>query len=219
MNIAEICLMQILVVAATGMEIAPFMANNPVDDILIAGVGAPATLYHLVKRLQLVDYDIVIQAGIAGCFNPQIPSASSVLVYRDVFADLGIEEDSTYFTLGEKGLIDTDAFPYSNGWLVNDSPILEQIDLPKVTSITVNKISDSKLQQEQFIQKFVPDIESMEGAALHYICLQEQVPFLQLRSISNTIGERDKTKWNMNPAIENLNMNLESIIHFLKQNF
>jgi futalosine hydrolase len=195
------------------------MANNPVDDILIAGVGTQATLYHLVKRLQLVDYDMVIQAGIAGCFNPQIPSASSVLVYRDVFADLGIEENSTYYTLGEKGLIDTDAFPYTNGWLVNDNPILEQIDLPKVSSITVNKISDSVMQQEQFVQKFVPDIESMEGAALHYICLQEEVPFLQLRSISNTIGERDKTKWNMNPAIENLNMNLESIIHFLKQNF
>ncbi len=211
--------MQILVVAATGMEIAPFMANNPVDDILIAGVGAPATLYHLVKRLQQVDYDMVIQAGIAGCFNPQIPSASSVLVFRDVFADLGIEENSNYYTLGEKGLIDTDAFPYSNGWLVNENPILEQIDLPKVSSITVNKVSDSALQQEQFVQKFVPDIESMEGAALHYICLQEQVPFLQLRSISNEIGERDKTKWNMDPAIESLNMHLESIIHFLKQNF
>ncbi|MEO7265337.1 MAG: futalosine hydrolase [Ferruginibacter sp.] len=211
--------MQILVVAATGMEIAPFMANNPADDILIAGVGSPATIYHLLKRLQQVDYDMVIQAGIAGSFNAQIPSASSVLVYRDVFADLGIEENGAYYTLGEKGLIDTDAFPYTNGWLVNDNPLLEQIDLPKVTSITVNKISDSKAQEEQFVQKFVSDIESMEGAALHYICLQEQVPFLQLRSISNTIGERDKTKWNMNPAIENLNMNLESVIHFLKQNF
>lgn len=211
--------MQILVVAATGMEIAPFMANNPADDILIAGVGSPATLYHLLKRLQRVDYDMVIQAGIAGCFNPQISSGSTVLVYRDVFADLGIEENSTYYTLGEKGLVDTDNFPYTNGWLVNDNPIIEQIDLPKVTSITVNKISDSILQQEQFVQKFVPDIESMEGASLHYICLLEQVPFLQLRSISNAIGERDKTKWNMKPAIENLNLNLESIIHFLKQNF
>ncbi|MEO6405736.1 MAG: futalosine hydrolase [Ferruginibacter sp.] len=211
--------MQILVVAATGIEIAPFMADNPAVDLLITGVGAPATLYHLQKRLQHVDYDMVIQAGIAGCFNVQLPSASCVIVRRDVFADLGIEENSAYFTLGEKGLIDTNAFPYEDGWLINSNLLLEQIDLPKVNAITINKISDSIEQRQQYVKKFVPDIESMEGAALHYLCLQEQVPFLQLRSISNEVGERNKTKWNINPAIENLNNNLESIIQFLKQNY
>jgi futalosine hydrolase len=35
----------------------------------------------------------------------------------------------------------------------------------------------------------------MEGAALHYTCLMEKIPFMQLRSISNYIAERDKSKW------------------------
>ena len=48
--------------------------------------------------------------------------------------------------------------------------------------------------------KFLPVIESMEGAALHYVCLMEKIPFLQIRSISNYIGERDKKKWNMKDA-------------------
>jgi futalosine hydrolase len=48
----------------------------------------------------------------------------------------------------------------------------------------------------------------MEGGGLHYVCLQEKIPFLQLRSISNDIGERDKTKWDIRTAIANLNARL-----------
>jgi len=53
-----------------------------------------------------------------------------------------------------------------------------------------------------------PVVESMEGGGLHYVCLQEHIPFLQLRSVSNAIGERDKTKWDIKAAITNLNTRL-----------
>ena len=52
----------------------------------------------------------------------------------------------------------------------------------------------------------------MEGAAMHYVCLMEKIPFLQLRSISNYIGERNKRKWNMNESIINLNNELIKLI-------
>ena len=58
---------------------------------------------------------------------------------------------------------------------------------------------------------FDPVTESMEGAALHYVCMMENVPFLQIRSISNYIGERNKKKWDMMDSIFNLNE------HSLKQ--
>jgi futalosine hydrolase len=52
----------------------------------------------------------------------------------------------------------------------------------------------------------------MEGAALHYVALMEKIPFLQLRSLSNFVGERDKNKWLMKEAIINLNLELQSLI-------
>ena len=52
----------------------------------------------------------------------------------------------------------------------------------------------------------------MEGAALHYVALQEKIPFLQMRSLSNFVGERDKSKWVMDIVIVNLNIELERII-------
>ena len=55
----------------------------------------------------------------------------------------------------------------------------------------------------------------MEGAAFHYACIQENIAFLQIRSISNFVGERVKTNWKMKEAIESLNENLINIIQKL----
>ena len=52
----------------------------------------------------------------------------------------------------------------------------------------------------------------MEGAALHYVCNSFNVSYLQIRSISNYVGERDKNKWKMKLAIENLNKELKKIV-------
>jgi futalosine hydrolase len=64
-------------------------------------------------------------------------------------------------------------------------------------------------------EKFDADVESMEGAALHYVCLQQQQSFLQLRGISNAVGERNKEKWATGEAVTNLNKELKILIQNL----
>ena len=204
--------MQILLIAATAQEIEPFTVANRQIDALITGVGVPSTMYHLQKRIQQLDYEYIIQAGIAGSFINNIELGKVVLVQQDSFADLGIEEKGNYSPIFNTGFADKDEFPFTNGWLLNTNEALSKTRLPKVKALTVNKISDSELQKQQFISKFNADIESMEGAALHYVCLQEKIPFLQIRSVSNYVGERDKTKWKMKQAIENLNIKLQVLI-------
>ncbi len=60
-----------------------------------------------------------------------------------------------------------------------------------------------------------PVVESMEGAALHYTCLEEGIAFLQLRAVSNTVGERNKTKWDIRAAIDGLNDRLIRLLQDL----
>jgi futalosine hydrolase len=55
----------------------------------------------------------------------------------------------------------------------------------------------------------------MEGAAFHFVCLQQKIPFIQIRSISNSVGERDKTKWVIKDAVNNLNSELVKLINDL----
>ncbi len=211
----EICVMRILLTAATKFEIEPFLIENKEVEILITGVGVPATMYHLQKKLQQTEYDLVIQAGIAGTFRHDIELGEVLLVKQDTFADIGMEEQKNFKTIFNGGFADKDSFPFNNGWLINTSSHFQLSSLRQATAITVNKVSDSMLQKQQAILHFSPGIESMEGAALHYVCLQEKIAFLQIRSISNEVGERNKSRWKVKEAVELLNKELAGLVNTL----
>jgi futalosine hydrolase len=204
--------MNLLVVAATGFEINPFIENNRTADVLIAGIGIPATIFQLTKHLAQQKYDLVIQAGIAGSFNNTLVAGSVAMIEADTFGDIGIEEKGKFSTLFETGLAYENDFPFSNGWLLNEHEYFTRPFLPVARAITVNKIIDDEIQIKRTREKFGADIESMEGAAFHYVCLREKIKFLQLRAISNITGERDKTKWTMKEAIANLNIELVQLV-------
>ena len=209
---SEICKMKILVIAATQFEIEPFINLKNSTGVLICGVGIPATVYHLTKKLMQDKYDMVIQAGIAGAFSKKLKKGEVVVVEQDAFGDMGVEEKRKFKTVFQSGFGDKNEFPFKNGCLINTSEILTATHLKNVNGVTVNKISDRKNQTRQLKKIFNAEIESMEGAAFHFVCLQQNIPFLQLRSISNTVGERDKTKWKIIDAIINLNRELISLV-------
>jgi futalosine hydrolase len=200
--------MQILVVAATEFEIRPFIESHQDADVLIAGVGIPSTIYHLQKRLAQIDYDFVIQAGIAGTFDQDLPLTKTVIIQKDCFADIGVENYPGIFSLFDMELANPSQFPFTDGWLLNDNIFLQRQEMPLVNGITVNTIHTNKQHLDFFKQRFSASVESMEGAALHYVCLQEQIPFIQLRSISNIAGDRDKANWKIKESVASLNENL-----------
>jgi futalosine hydrolase len=214
----------ILVAAATPKEINPFIESVREGqfskhgiDILISGIGLTASTYHFSKQLELKKYDLVMQAGVAGSFDLTIPPGSVVAVKQDTIADQSVVELKKLKTLFDLKLVPNDQHPYKNGWLPNpNKEIVKNSGLKVVKGISVNQISTSKQMIQFYRDTFDPVTESMEGAALHYVCLMENLPFLQIRSISNYIGERNKKKWDMNDSIINLNKALASVINFLK---
>jgi futalosine hydrolase len=216
--------MNILLIAATAREIQPFFEyyrNNKRAqniDVLVTGIGLTAATYHLLKQLTLKRPDVVVQAGVAGCFDPTIPLGTVVIVKKDAIADQSVIEVKQLKTLFDLGLVPHDQFPFKNGWLENDHRILQVSNLKKVKAISVNQITTSKQQVKFYVATFRPVIESMEGAALHYTCLMEKIPFVQLRGISNYIGERNKKKWDMKKSIANLNQKLIKLLEKINSN-
>jgi futalosine hydrolase len=216
--------MNILLIAATAREIQPFFeyyrnskrAQN--IDVLITGIGLTAATYHLLKQLTLKRPDVVVQAGVAGCFDPTIPLGTVVIVKKEAIADQSVIEAKQLKTLFDLGLVPHDQFPFKNGWLKNDHRILQVSKLKKVNAISVNQITTSKQRVKFYGDTFQPVIESMEGAALHYTCRMEKIPFVQLRSISNYIGERNKEKWDMKKSIINLNQELIKLLEKINSN-
>ena len=208
-------IMNCLLAAATTKEISPFLhhyrnSDKQQDiDILITGIGLTATPYALAKQINIKRPGIIVQAGIAGCFNKNLSLGSVVVVKQDTIADLGVVENKQLNTMFDLELIKLNQPPFKKGWLMNPHKDLLQLTTCKaVKAVSVNHITTSKQMTGFYETKFQPLIESMEGAALHYVCLMEKIPFLQIRGISNYTGERNKTKWNFKDSIANLNSEL-----------
>jgi futalosine hydrolase len=198
-------------------------------EAYITGVGSPATTYGLTKWLNSPDYtrlfdagdtsiittwnsetrhkyDLIIQAGVAGAYGRDLELGEVVFVTEDQFGDVGAEDHERYLDIFEMGLIDGNQFPYSALKLINPlNPAHEKIQLPRVSGLTVNTVSGNERTIQLRKEKYGCQIESMEGAAFHYVCLQEHVAFAQVRAISNYVIPRDKSQWKMKEAIINLN--------------
>jgi futalosine hydrolase len=215
--------MNCLIIAATSIEIAPFLEqyrndNFPANtdiDVLITGIGLTATTYSLTKQLNFKRPDLIIQAGVGGCFDPAIPLGTVLVIKQEAIADQSVIELEKLKTLFDLKLIPQNQYPFSKGWLINKSGFLKKIKLKKVRGVSVNEITTSKQKINFYKKKFIPVMESMEGAALHYTCLMEKISFLQIRSVSNYIAERNKKNWNMKESIINLNRELIRLLKTL----
>lgn len=209
--------MKILLCAATEMEIAPtiqFLNTHRFDgiEILITGPGLMNTTYALTKSVLVNRPDLIIQAGIAGTFESKQALGIVVAVKSEAVGDLGVKEETGFKSLFDLKLAGDNLYPWKNGVLTNESEFIESSGLPIVKAVTVNEISTNVSIINYYRHQLNAEIESMEGAALHYVGLMEKIPFLQIRSLSNFIGERDKTKWQMEEAIASLNNKLQELL-------
>ena len=218
--------MNCLFIAATIAEIKPFInycrINNekiPANfeiDFLITGVGMLQTTYSLTRHFYIKKPDLVIQAGVAGCFDKKQELTKTWIVKKDLMADLGVDEKEGYSDVFDLKLIKPNNPPFSKKWLFNPyHHLIDSFQIPSVSAISVNEITTSKKRIAVLKVKYDPLLESMEGAALHYTCLKENIPFIQIRSTSNYIGERNKLKWKLKEALKNLNLEL---IQFVELN-
>lgn len=204
-------------VAATLTEIQPVLSRfAAVQDqkissgkyemnSLITGVGMVATAFELAKHLANNSYDLAINAGIAGSFDPQLAIGQVLHITDDVFADLGAEDGDGFLSLDDLGFGQAGV-----------SPIISSIDhlitLPKAKAITVNQAHGHEMSIAKIKARLNPQLESMEGAAFFYACNQFNLPAIQIRAISNVVERRKRTNWNIGLAVKNLN---DFLIHFL----
>lgn len=211
--------MRILLCAATSLEIQPIINKLPelssaghYIETLILGIGSMQAAYELTAEVCRNRPDLVILAGIGGSFDPIEPPGEVYFIQKDVLADLGVREKNEWKDFFDLGFLDPSESPYSSKYLYNPYPVPEIEFLNKGTACTVNQITTDPVHILNIVKKYHPDVESMEGAAIHFICLKENIPFIHLRAVSNTIGQRDKSKWNIKVAVENLNNIAEQII-------
>lgn len=220
---SEIRGMNITLVAATRMEIEPmlhylseriYLRRHQHIDTLITGVGMVSTTYQLARYFSKNKPTLAIQAGIAGSFHPIYAPGMVVSVREELMGDLGVSETDGWKDLFDLGFVAQNDMPWQNKKLTNPhQELLRKTALECVRGLTVNQISTNREMINTIRDKYMPVVESMEGAAFHYVCLMEKIPFLQLRGISNYVGERNKANWKIHESIDALNQQLIKLIN------
>jgi len=175
---------------------------------LLTGIGTTSTSYRLTRLLSAERFDLAINIGIAGSFSDEFPIGSVAVIDKEFFGDLGFETFSGFQTLFDYEILDADTFPFKSGALhATDMPIEIREALSEyksATGVTVQTVSGLPEKRSQLEHDFKPQIETMEGAAFFYVCALENIPFLEIRSVSNEVGERDRSKWDIPLALDSL---------------
>lgn len=215
---------KIILVTATKVEIEPtlkflnefYLCTNNVYrlnkydlKVCITNVGMVNTAFELGKCIN-ENYDFAINAGIAGSFG-KFNIGELVKVKQDCFCELGAENDLDFLSFDELGFGTQHLkieYPYENN-------LTKKINLAK--SITVNKIHGNDLSIKKVVEKYQPDIETMEGAAFIFASNSFKWKAVQLRAISNKVEKRNKNNWNIGLAINNLNVALIELIKELAE--
>ncbi len=171
--------------------------DNKSICLLITGVGIPACIISILNSVNLNEYDLLINIGIAGSSNPNSKLGTIYNIKTDYFGDIGICSNGSFeniFTLDWNNMY---SHYFENGKLINDSKGSNYFSsLEQMNGVTVN-ISEQKLYDEVLV-------ESMEGAAFMLLAKMKNKNFIQIRGISNIIDiNRNKEAWDINTPINN----------------
>jgi len=184
---------------------------------MVTGIGPVATVYALMAYLATHGKPaLVLNIGIAGSYDECFSPGSVVAPVSDRFADLGVASGQKFIPLERAGLDISDNYTpageyYADSYLAGKTGP----EIKAVRAVTVSTATGSLEVRDMIRKEFKADIESMEGAAVYYVCNREEIPCLGLRAVSNMVGPRDRSSWKVDLALDMLSKALETNFNYL----
>lgn len=170
------------------------------QSTLITGIGSVNSAIALVQSLEKSLPAGILNLGIAGASDSsELAVGECVVASEEWFADLGVRTETEDFGLEELGFPMTPNQPKPWNKVPIDANLSTQfaasLSLPQRPFISVNQCSGDFGIARLRETKFPRCVENMEGATLATIAARYNVPFVELRAISNRMGDRDKSRW------------------------
>lgn len=194
-------------------------ADGLVDvDTLTLGVGktaAAVSLYGLLRARPTAR--AVLLFGVAGAFPDRhrdqpapVRLGQVAVVGSDRFGDEGVATPNGFepvrlaaaYATGRGDVLgDPGVFPAHKRMAAEAAA---RLGVPVVRGVTVSTCSGVDDLSQALHRRSGADVESMEGAAVAYVCQKLELPLLHVRAISNWTGDRDRGEWNLGAAVDAL---------------
>lgn len=200
--------MRILILTAVAVErdaVLRGLHNDAKFDVLTVGVGPIAAAVNTAKVLATnEEYRLVISAGIGGGFSGRAEVGSLVVANQIVAADLGVETPEGFSALDELGFGSSRV--QVDPSLVNRiSGALQEAKLPVNIGpvLTVSTATGTAARTAELAARVQgATAEAMEGYGVALAAHEHGVPVIEIRAISNRVGPRDRTAWQIKEALD-----------------
>ena len=179
----------ILIVCALLPELRHHATRDGVE-VFACGVGPVEAAAETARKLARGRYETVVNAGIAGAFRGRARIGDALAITEESLAELGLEGGGPLRLPGGATLVDRTA---ADAQLVRGARASR---LATGTGITVAQITTTDSTAQRLGERYGADVESMEGFSVLRAAALARVPALEIRGISNYVGDRSASEWN-----------------------
>jgi futalosine hydrolase len=196
----------ILVICALMPELRHFEPRDGVE-LFACGVGPVEAAAETARKLAERRYEAVINAGIGGAFRGGCVELGDVVaITGERLADLGLEGGGRLSLPGGATLVEHTSA---------DAAIVEQLRdgrLPLGRGVTVAQVTTTDATARRLYERYGADVESMEGFSVLRAAALAHVPAIEVRGISNYVGDRAASEWDFSAGARAAVAGLDAVL-------
>ena len=196
--------------------------------LLHTGVGKVNTAIALTALLEKIECQAVIQFGCGGAYpDSGLAVGDLAMATEDIYGDEGSHSPDGFLDMQALRLptstinsrVFYNRYPLRPNFVESAHAILEpwcdawDIALKQGPFVTVSTCSGMTDGARALKGRTGGICESMEGAAAAQICTQRQLPFLELRGISNLTLDRNFAHWDL---VHGADVAQTAVLHLLE---
>ncbi|OQY22087.1 MAG: futalosine hydrolase [Desulfobacteraceae bacterium 4572_35.2] len=196
--------------------------------IACCGIGKAAAAAATVLLINKFTLSHVLMVGCAGAYLEGGLTVGDIAIASDeIMGDEGVLTSNGFLDMEQLGfaIVQCGEQRFFNRFPTTDTmverfnavltPYAQQHSLQCKTGsfVTVSTCSGTALIGQQLYQRTQGIIENMEGAAVAQMCAQYQIPFSELRVISNMVEDRNMDQWDLTGAMTRAQHAALQVIH------
>ncbi len=197
----------ILLTCAVERELAFWKPREGVE-VLVTGVGVVEAASAVTHQLAQQRFKLVVGAGIAGAFDGAANVGSGVVVATERF-ELDREDGAPLALPDAARVVDT---------VGTCDPLLAAklggIGFPSLSGITVSRVTTSEATAQRLAASGA-QVETMEGFAVMRAAQLAGVHAVEVRGISNRVGEIERSGWDFAAGVAGLQQVLAALFTIL----
>jgi futalosine hydrolase len=187
------------------LRLGPYAARGAGDVLVVAGgVGPAAAAAAAAYAVATYDVRLLVSMGVAGSFvSARLRPGDTAVASTIVAADLGAMSPERFLdvaALGLDGLAAVDCRPDLVA-AARDRLGAAGLHVAVGPVLTLSTATGTSERAAELMARHGAVAEAMEGAGVAHVAALHEIPVLEVRTISNEVGPRDRDSWDLGAAL------------------